>query len=280
MFFDIRKICSFILDIIFPKICIGCGKEEIYVCESCLSKIPISGNLYCYICNRRTSDGKIHPWCKKKNRSPLSGILIASDWQSPLLRQIIYEYKYRFAYELSKPLGKILVRFLKENIGVLPLGRDIGVPPLGEDQSSLKRGTPILIPIPLHRRRQAWRGFNQAEVLAKEIGTQLNILVETTILKRARHTQPQMDIKDQKERKKNIQAAFSLRQLSTPNLQHSTGVLSLDRDTGVPLLGEEKNLRIILIDDVCTTGATLEEAARALKPLKPKEIWGLVLARG
>jgi predicted amidophosphoribosyltransferase len=78
------------------------------------------------------------------------------------------------------------------------------------------------------------------------------------LLVKQKNTFPQAEIKKQKDRQKNIEQAFFL--IHNP-----------------PAL-EGKN--VLLIDDICTTGATLEECAKTLKPLKPKEIWGLVLARG
>ena len=124
----------------------------------------------------------------------------------------------------------------------------------------------ILIPVPLHGRRLAWRGFNQAEILTKKISGYFNTELNQSLLIRRRYTLPQKEISNQKERVVNIKSAFAL----SPKL-------NLPNNTNNNLI---KNKIIILVDDVCTTGSTLEDCARALSPLKPKEIWGLVIARG
>ena len=96
--------------------------------------------------------------------------------------------------------------------------------------------------------------------MAEEIEKELDIPVINNILIRNKHTLPQVKLENSKQRKQNIKQAFSLevrpRQL------------------------DFKNKTIILIDDISTTGATLKECTKALKPLKPKKIIGLVIARG
>jgi len=115
----------------------------------------------------------------------------------------------------------------------------------------------ILIPIPLHLKRLRWRGFNQADLLAQQINKELNIPINNDLLIRTKHTLPQAKIENAQERQQNIKQAFGLKNM-----------ISLE------------NKIIILIDDISTTGATLKECAKILKPLKPKKIYGLVIAKG
>lgn len=118
----------------------------------------------------------------------------------------------------------------------------------------------ILAPVPLHKKRLVWRGFNQAELLAEQISKKLKIRIYKDILIRQKNTAPQMEIKDKDERVKNVKDAFEAKK-------------SFSQD-------EFKNRIFILIDDVSTTGSTLQECAKALKTLKPKEIWAFVIAKG
>jgi ComF family protein len=114
----------------------------------------------------------------------------------------------------------------------------------------------------LYKKRELWRGFNQSKILAQEIANHFTLPTVDDLLIRHRPTALQAEIKNHEDRKKNILNAFSLsKKYSKKN----------------ELL---KNKTIILIDDVCTTSSTLSECARVLKKLKPKEIFGLVLARG
>ena len=102
-------------------------------------------------------------------------------------------------------------------------------------------------------------GFHQSELLAEEIEKELDIPVINNILIRNKHTLPQVKLENSKQRKENIEQAFQI----NPNFKNNL-----------------ENKTLILIDDVSTTGATLKECTKALKPLNPKKIIGLVVAQG
>jgi len=210
-----------IFELFFPTTCLGCGKPGSLICLECFKKIPL---------HKKDS--------LKSGQTDLDKIIIATHYNNPLVKQMIYRYKYDFVKDLSKPLAKLMIRQLKK---------------------SLKQKDLVLIPIPLHKKRLKWRGFNQAHLLCLEIAQGLNILTSDKILTRVKHSQPQMSIKSSKERKENIKQVFQI----NPDFKN-----------------EIDNKTIILVDDVSTTGATLEEAAKTLKKFKPKQIWGLVIARG
>jgi len=212
-----------IFELFFPIICLGCKKPGSLICPSCFRKIPLhkKGSL-------------------KSNQTNLDKLIIATYYNNPLVKQMIYRYKYDFIKDLSKPLAKLMIRQLNKSL-------------------ELRSEDPMLIPIPLHKKRLKWRGFNQAHLLSLEIAQGLNILTNDKVLSRVKHSQPQMSIKSSKKRRENIKSVFKV----NPDFKD-----------------EINNKTIILIDDVSTTGATLEEAARTLKELKPKQIWGLVIARG
>lgn len=118
-------------------------------------------------------------------------------------------------------------------------------------------GGVVLAPVPLTISRMRWRGFNQAELLAYYISQVLDIPIANDLLTRTKKTRPQMSLVDVQQRWENIKGAFQI-----------SAKTSL------------KDKHVLLVDDVATTGATLSECARALKPLRPKAVWGLVLARG
>ncbi|MDD4607451.1 MAG: ComF family protein [Patescibacteria group bacterium] len=114
----------------------------------------------------------------------------------------------------------------------------------------------ILIPIPLHKKRYHQREFNQSELICRHLQTEFKWLIRTDILFRKLHTASQMKLKKH-QREKNIQGAFESK--FKPELENKT---------------------LILVDDVATTGSTLQEAAKILKQTGFKNVWGLVLARG
>lgn len=112
-----------------------------------------------------------------------------------------------------------------------------------------------IIPIPLEKRKLKWRGFNQAEEISKELSCFLEIPLLSGCLIKTKDTIPQIELSGDK-RKGNIK-----------------GALSVKNDQ------EIKNKKILLVDDVFTTGSTMEEAARVLKIAGAKEIIGIVVAR-
>ncbi len=114
----------------------------------------------------------------------------------------------------------------------------------------------ILIPVPLSRKRFLERGFNQAEIIAEKVSRRFGWPLEAGVLKRIRATPSQVDL-EEGERRKNVKGAFSVSDIS-----------------------KIANKKIILMDDVLTTGATMEECARTLKLGGAKEVWGIALAKG
>jgi len=113
----------------------------------------------------------------------------------------------------------------------------------------------ILIPVPLEKRKLKWRGFNQAEEIGKELSKFLKISLLNNVLAKIKETPPQVELSDE-ERKENIKGVFTVR----------NGVLI-------------KNRKILLVDDIYTTGSTLEECAKVLKETGAKEVIGMVVAR-
>ena len=113
----------------------------------------------------------------------------------------------------------------------------------------------ILIPVPLEKRKLKWRGFNQAEEIGKELSKFLKISLLNNVLAKIKETLPQIELSDE-ERKENIKGVFIVR----------NGELI-------------KNRKILLVDDIYTTGSTLTECAKVLKEAGAKEIIGIVVAR-
>ncbi len=111
-----------------------------------------------------------------------------------------------------------------------------------------------IIPVPLHRKRLEKRGYNQAEIIAEAFGKKLNLPVKKNRLKRKVNTKPQKEL-DPAERRKNMRGAFTFE-------------------------GKLEGEKILLIDDIYTTGSTLDEAARALKKAGAGKVYFLVIAIG
>jgi len=110
-----------------------------------------------------------------------------------------------------------------------------------------------LIPVPLHAERERARGYNQSKLLAQVLGQQCRLPVWEDALTRTRQTRPQVEL-DAVDRRANVHEAFT----ASP------------RVTGA---------QILLIDDVCTTGATMDACGIALKERGAQSVWGLAIAR-
>jgi competence protein ComFC len=173
-------------------------------------------------------------------RNYLNGVWVAADYSDKGLSTLIKIFKYRFAVEIAEDLGIILKDFLLNQI------ISARIEPIDNY---------LLIPVPLSKSRLAWRGFNQAEALAGIIYKQgFGLDKDFTDLKRIRYCGPQTKL-NKPERIKNVQNSFKWR--------------------GTSLDGR----KIILVDDVVTTGSTLNECAKELKRNGAKEVWGLVIAK-
>lgn len=117
------------------------------------------------------------------------------------------------------------------------------------------QGIDLIIPVPLHYMRLFKRKYNQSAILAAEISKKINVPVDYNSLKRIRHTIPQVSCSG-KQRSKNVKNAFSI--IHPENI---------------------KGKRIVLIDDIYTTGSTLKECAKALKKAGAKSVDALTVAR-
>ncbi len=232
------KIYNFILDILFPVKCIGCDKEGEWICKKCFERIKIKKNQACPKCFSKNIDGS---YCDKCNvYSKMKGIIIAGTYEDKLLQKAVHLMKYKFIQDLSKPLAVILQKGFK----------------IWQKENKVNLKNIILIPIPLHRKRERERGFNQASLIARELGNKIGVEVRNSVIKRVKNTKSQAK-QDSLTRRKNIKGAFEI-----------NNNFSLE------------NKLVFIIDDVCTTSSTLEECAKEIDKLNPKEIWGLVLARG
>ena len=255
---------NLLVDMFYPKKCLKCQKYGTYFCDNCFNSILLNTNLTCYRCRKISLGGKNCHRCRNRYNLSTKGILVATDWKNETLQKIIKSLKYKLVKELSQPSGKILAEFLI----------------LHWDQISWLNSKKKIyfIPIPLHRRRLIERGFNQSELITCEMINFLklsnrwsnNFYYLDQLLIREKYSHPQAKITDARIRQRNIKGAFSLRSKN-----------KLDSENNRKLSGEIiRGEIVVLVDDIITTGATIEEAAQTLKQLQPKEIWGLAVARG
>lgn len=206
----------------FPKICYGCGKEGSFVCQNCRPDVP------CLLDNPL----KFH-----QSNDKLDGLISYyryHGWAAAIVKAAKFgdQPRFRALEELSK-------EFAEE---------------LSNKTLLFDKGT-VLVPIPLHWWRQRKRGYNQAELIAKQLSKTLNIPMDTHLLMRNIYTEPQTLQEKPARRAKNISGAFCIKS-----------------NASIPE-------RAILVDDVWTTGATMQECCRMLKLTGVKTVWGTTILR-
>ena len=239
---------NLILDTLFPIECLFCQKPDEWICRECIEKIEIIQEQNCPYCEKIISpSGRICQNCKikllsKNEKFFLDALIVCSSYRKNGIARLVHYFKYNFIFDLSLPLGKIMIKTIVLHNLPLP---------------------DIIIPVPLHPRRLRWRGFNQAELLSKEISENLvpNLPIQffPDFLVRKRFTAPQMKIKNYQARKNNLKNAFAI---------NSATDLEIIKDK-----------TILLVDDVATTGSTIFECAKILKKSGAKSVFGIVIAR-
>lgn len=229
-----------LLDLVFPPRCAGCGAAGSVLCAGCLGRMHAPETLVCAGCHQplaratASMDDGLCARCQARGDVPLAGLRVAARYDDPV-RAAVLALKYRGQRRMAGPLGDLLAQ----------AGEAIG------------RQAALVAPVPLHATRQARRGFNQAELLARRYAARLGLPVRADLLTRVRATPPQVGL-NARERQANVAGAFAATRVAAA------------------VVGERV---VVLVDDVCTTGATLAATATALRAAGASAIWGLTVAQ-
>jgi len=237
----------YLVNFVFPPRCAACARRMPLatarrVCAECIARIERLREPLCAVCGipldpRANLGGE---WCQRcASAPPRFGAARAitcysyADEERQTVSSIIRRHKYGLDQSLTHALAECL-------------GEPI---PLAENDYD------VVIPVPLHRGRLRWRGFNQAALLGVAVARRLRRPLDVTTLVRVRATPPQT-AQNHSERRRNVHAAFTVKRP-----QRVT------------------NRRVLLIDDVMTTGATADECARTLLAAGARRVDVLTLAR-
>ena len=219
----IHKCVKRALEIIFPITCFDCGKKnDSYLCFYCRQKIA--------------------PAKQFDSRKIKLIIFAASSYNNPVIRKIIWHFKYRGKYKLAEILAEIILQNFK----------------LFTEISGADFRNYIFIPIPISKKKLKQRGYNQAGLIARALSEKTGIQREENVLFKKIDTLAQMEIKTKQERMSNLKGSFDVHPIDSAN--------------------PSDKITIFLIDDVVTTGATLNEAARSLQAAGFKKIIGITAA--
>jgi ComF family protein len=230
------KLKTVALDLLFPPHCAVCQRFGAWLCTGCLNEIETIEPPLCQVCGLPLAADRHIAICDRCQSSPLQidGLRAYAIHGGPL-RKAIHQFKYEDLRGLAALLGRLMADGWNR---LAPPGLELDV----------------VVPVPLHRSRQQQRGYNQAALLARELGACLRLPVIEDVVVRSRATTPQVDLNVQ-ARRANVHGAFEC--------------------LGQSLSGK----RVLLVDDVCTSGATLEAASMALRGAGAFSVWACTLTR-
>ncbi len=235
-----------IINAIFPPRCVFCGALGDVFCENCISNCSLMQEQRCLICDRPSDNGYTHQYHylspktynsegnlenKLKDTSRRGGLGTLNRgrlYPSQIVCPFIYEKNVRECIRLSKYSSRLfscLKRLSFEGVNI--------VYEWGYSFCNF-----VVVPIPVSKQKENLRGFNQADIISKIFAKRFNLVVDTSILNRVKDKHAQHSL-SREERFQNIKDSF----------------LADKRVEG-------KN--IVLVDDICTTGATFLEASKVL----------------
>lgn len=264
------------LDLLFPPVCVGCRRVGRWICVDCWKAVRWIHERTCFECGRPSPTVT----CVRCNGKGLSlDRLIAIAEFEGTAREAVHHLKFHRHHAISSLLGRLMAeaaRGVKPGVWGL---RGTGAPgassradarfpspsPLPDQLANAhtpSSGTgpcaasvsdfDLVAHVPLHRRRRRERGYDQSALLAKVIARNLMLPFESKVLKRTRPTEQQAALATV-DRRSNVQGAFQ-------------ATCRLDGRS------------VLLVDDVSTTGATIDAAARALREAGAGSVTGLVFA--
>lgn len=225
-----------ILEFLYPTTCIFCGKIcKSGICDTCRRKVPYIREPRCKRCGKPIHL-KEEEFCFDCRRRKFSYEQGRSLWlHKEPVQSAIYAFKYKNRRVYGEVFAKEMAQRFESWIDLWEID--------------------LIIPVPLHKKRRRKRGFNQAQILAEELGRRLHIPVDASLVIREKDTTPQKEL-GQGNRKKNLKKAFRLVKPSV------------------------KDKRILIIDDIYTTGSTIDSMAEILKKAGVEKIYFLTISIG
>ena len=279
----VRRGFAAALDFLLPRKCVVCesilGLAEMHICSDCLEDLP---RTYYWIRKFNPMADKfnalIQKWVEDRPQASKDDCLAASEGSIPPRENYAYATAL-FFYRTDSGYSNIS-RQLKYH-GDIPTGRCFGRM-LGEKIAGAEhfKDVDAVIPIPLHWTRKWSRGYNQAEIIAREVASALGAELRTDILERCRRTRTQTKLTIE-GKAANVQDAFRVRPGIINSVRATDSNNALRPITNCPprpcrnkadAYGPAGPKHLLLIDDVFTTGSTLHACYQALRSVFPPEV--------
>ncbi|WP_051650654.1 ComF family protein [Lachnoclostridium phytofermentans] len=241
----LKKIGKEILDAVYPKRCPICSEilvpKERKICSSCSEELPVLMEPRCKKCSKPVLVSEQEYCFDCVKKQHHYARGYACFLYNEKLKKSLSEFKYHVKKEYADFYVAAMVAYLGEWIH--------------------KTGAEVLIPVPLHKNKYKRRGFNQAQLLAEGLSKALSIPVDTKLLVRTIDTIPQKKL-DNKERMRNLEMAFSI----LTNGKESEKLFPYKR--------------VILVDDIYTTGSTIEACTNVLQRAGCPEVFFVTVCIG
>jgi predicted amidophosphoribosyltransferase len=203
----------------------------------------------------------------------LDGTIAVAPYEDRALATLLHQWKYERVQEAERAASEAFAGFVAGHAETLralarggPSHESIGGPIHADALCG-----PLLVPIPMHPLKKATRGFNQAEILARAAAATLGWPVATRLLTRGMGAAAQAEVEDKEERRANVEGLYRMNARLGSNAGAAGG--AADNVARAPLAGKN----VFLIDDVTTTGATLEACAMVLKAAGAQRVFALTL---
>lgn len=232
----IKEIGNAVLSLLYPNVCPLCGNVTKHgLCKQCIPGLQYIAEPRCKRCGKPVI-GESQEYCYDCSHTHHYYDRGLSLWlHQKQVQTSVYQFKYHnrriysrfYAAEMAKQFAAIIKTW------------EIA----------------LIIPIPLSRKRRKYRGYNQAELLARELGYLLGAPVDSKSLRRVRDTNPQKKL-DAGQRRRNLRNAFAVQAIFKPPGN------------------------VLLIDDIYTTGNTIDNAARVLKQVGVPCVYFLTISIG
>lgn len=228
----LKKLIFGLPDILYPRRCAMCDKplkkSEPYVCEKCSGKVRFISGKTCIKCGRKMSDGAGRMCHECINADHSFDEAFAPFIYEGDIRESIARFKYRGRAEYATFYARCMYEYGKNRIK--------------------NWHADVLVPVPIHKSRLAKRGYNQADLIARELARLTGIPVTGDLIERVKKTEAQKEL-NAVQRKNNLRGAFA----------YKTGKL-------VPET-------VIIVDDIFTTGSTVNAVSRILKEYGAKRVY-------
>jgi ComF family protein len=221
----LKKSINALKNTFFPSICLNCGKKTIknHLCPSCEKQIKILNSPLCYT-QLKISNG---------NYKKIITVLSSCNYKNPI-KNLIYSFKYKHCDYLANFLSRFMVKQLKIT-------------------KFKSQDYDFIVPVPLHPYKMKIRGYNQAELLAKQVAKYFQLPLKNDII-HSKYTRNSQTKLSSKKRQENVKGKFIVKENFT-------------------------NKNILLIDDVFTTGATVSTCCQSLGEKGINKIFVLTLAK-